>query len=174
MLIELTKLEGMDIGALDEGVKVGVVKSSIIDPEEVCLVGILVRIGTIIQSFKVASFQDVIDIDKTGVVIGSEADLLEKDDIVRIKKLLKFKYSLVGSRVRASGTKKSLGRVADAVIETTTGDVLRVYVSNLFKRRIFERSQIEKITLTEVIVKDIEPKAVKQKVLAAEKVAEIA
>jgi len=174
MLIELTKLEGMDIGALDEGVKVGVVKSAIIDPEEARLIGILVRIGTIIQSFKVASFQDIIDIDKSGVVIGSEVDLLDKDDIVRIKKLLKYKYSLIGSRVRASGTKKSIGKVSDAVIETTTGDVLRIYVSNYFKRRIFERSQIEKITLAEVIVKDIEPKSVRQKALAAEKVPEAA
>jgi hypothetical protein len=40
------------------------------------------------------------------------------------------------------------------VVETTTGDILRIYTKYLFRDFVFERSRINIVTLSEVIVKD--------------------
>ena len=172
MLIELSKLQGMAVGAMNERAKIGVVRKIIISPDEGRILGFTVKIGAILPKIKVVSFYDVIDIDANGVVIRASENLINIKDVVRIAELVEKRFSLIGLPVETK-TKKSLGRVSDALVESQSGDILRLYVSSMFNRLVFEKSQIEKITLAKVIVKEERESKARRKVsLATEKATE--
>jgi len=177
MLIELSRLKGMQVGSLEEGSLVGRVEKVIVNPEEIQIIGVLVRTPGFWADYKTLSFLDVVDVDASAVVIRSVESLVESKEIVRLEKLLKYKFEFIGLPVKDKQG-KSIGKITDAIIETSGGDILRIYVRSLFNDRVFERSFIEKVTLREVIVRDTEGKRVKAdssaKLAAAKEVAELA
>jgi len=151
MLIELSKLVGMPVGSLNEGAFVGSVRQTVISPGDAKLIGFTIKIGSIFSKILVVSFQDVVDIDQGGVVINSRDNLVEKEEIVRVGEILKHKFNLIGLKA-VSKDKQNLGRVQDAVVETQSGDILRLYTSRMYQNRVFERSKIDKITWREVVL----------------------
>lgn len=152
MLVELLTLDKMPVGALEEAEMVGKIKRLVVDPEEQKLIGFLVKTGGYFSKSYAVSMADVVDVDKNGLVINSRESLVERNEIVRLADILDKKFSLIGLPVRAKSGEK-IGRVENAVVDTQTGDILRVYTSSFAKRRIFERSQIERMTFLEVVVK---------------------
>lgn len=152
MLIELLTFSKMSVGALEESSMVGKVYRLAIDPLEQKLIGFSVKTGGYFSKIYIVSMMDVVDIDKNGVVINSKSSMLDRGEVVRIDDILEKKFSIIGLRiVDKKGAK--IGRVQDAVVDTTTGDIVRIYSSSFASRRIFERSQIEEITFFEVVVK---------------------
>jgi uncharacterized protein YrrD len=175
MLVELSRLKGMPVGALEEGVLLGNIEKVIINPDDIRLIGLLVKPRGFFKEPKAVSFLDVVDVDSSAVVIRSAEGLVAADEIVRLGNLLKYKFEFIGLPVR-NKQKKNIGRVTDAVVETASGDVLRIYVHSLMSDRVFERSFVEKVTLKEVIVRDSEGRRVKSGAraeAAAPKIAEM-
>jgi len=168
MLIELSKLENMPVGALDEAAYVGRVRRTLVDPSEARLIGLTVWAGTLFPKMFAVSLQDVVDIDRSGVVVNSRESLLGINEVVRIAEIVKHKFNLIGLRAK-SKKGRSCGRVQDALVDTTTGDILRIYVKKLLvESRVYEHSQIEKITWREVILKCEPEEKEKKKVPVAE------
>lgn len=153
MLIELSRLKGMQVGAMEQGASVGRVEKMIVNPEEVRIIGLLIKPPGFWTGFKAVSFLDVVDVDASAVVIRSSEGLVDPKEIVRLEKLIKYKFEFIGLTVK-NKQGKVIGRVSDAVVETSGGDILRIYVKSMFSDRVFERSLIEKVTLREVIVRD--------------------
>ncbi len=173
MLLELSKVRGIPVGVMDEQRAVGSVEMPVIFADEAKVIGFLVRSRGILPPKKVVSFQDVVGIDTKGLVINSVDNLLPTDEVLRIKEILKSGFKLVGLPAKTKN-KKYLGRITDVVIETTSGDVIRLYVRNLLDERIFERSMIHDIKPKEVILTFDNRKKVtkKEAVTDAQKVAE--
>ena len=162
MLIELSKYKNMVIGALDEGALVGRVKVALVDPDHGKIIGFLVKEKGLFGPSKVVSILDVIDVEKRAMVINSRASLVDKNEIVRIAKILKFKFNLLGLPARTKDG-QMLGRITDAVINSQTGEIIRVYTQFLMQRRVFERSKIEEITWQEILLSTDDRKRVKSK-----------
>jgi uncharacterized protein YrrD len=165
MLLELSKLQNSPVGSFDEGGLVGVVRQVIVDKDEAKVIGFLVKLKGIMAPTRAVSFQDVIDIDQAGIVVRSAESLVEQDEIVRISEILKTNFNLIGLRA-LSKEKKYLGRVYDALIESTSGDVMRIYVKHLFNDYVFESSQIEEITNKEIKLKTEKRQRAKRQVEA--------
>ena len=153
MLIELKSLENMPVGSFEEQVLLGRVNFSVINPDDMRLLGFVVQIRGLFPKYKIVSMKDVVDIDQNGVTIRSADSLVERGEIVRIGEILQHKFVLIG--MTAKNLKdQGLGRVSDALIETQSGDILRVYINSLLNSRIFERSRIVKIDKNVLILKD--------------------
>ena len=152
MLIELSKLQNLPVGALDEGALVGRVHRVVVNPEDTKIIGYLVWVGKILPKGLILSQQDVVDIDQSGIVTHNRENLLEKEEVVRINEIIKHKFNLIGLKARAKSG-EYLGKITDAVADTGSGDILRIYVRKIYQELVFERSQIEKITWKEMILK---------------------
>jgi sporulation protein YlmC with PRC-barrel domain len=152
MLLELSKLQNLSVGSFDEGDLIGVVKKVIIDKEDANVIGFVVKRHGFFGAIKAASFQDVVDIDRAGIVLRSAEALVDQNEIVRIAQIISSKFNLIGLRA-ISKEKKYLGRVYDGLIDSTTGDITRLYVKHLLNEYVFERNQIDEITNTEVRLK---------------------
>jgi len=152
----------MTVGALDEGVLVGRVQQVLVEPSEMKVVGLLIREKGLFGKFKVISILDLIDVEPAAVVINSRQNLVEEKEIVRIGKILKYKFNLIGLPAMTKSM-KILGKVTDAVIDSQSGEIVRLYTRYFLQNRVFARSQIEKITWKEIILSVDERKKIKAK-----------
>jgi len=151
MLIELSKLENLPVGSFAESMLVGKLASVIVSPQDAKVIALKVYLGKFFAKAKIVSFGDVVDIDINGVTINSSDNLLPVDEIVRVKNIMAKKFNILGLPARTKN-KKYLGRVRDAVIETTSGDIIRIYVGNVLSQKIFTRSMIHQIKNNEIIL----------------------
>jgi sporulation protein YlmC with PRC-barrel domain len=151
MLIELSILNQLPVGSFDEGGLIGKVLRTIISRKDGRVLGFVVKKMGFFGETKIASFEDIISIDQVGIVIRSSESLVDKEEIIRIGEILKEKFDLIGLKAVAKN-KANLGRVADALVNTDTGDIMRVYVKKFFKDYVFEHSQIEEITLKNIVL----------------------
>ena len=172
MLIELSKLQNSPVGSFDEGGLIGTIRQVVIDKDDAKVIGFAIKLSGIFSPVRVASIQDVVDIDQAGVVLRSAESLVDKDEVVRISQILKLNFKLMGLKA-FSKEGKYLGRVYDALVDSNTGDIMRIYVKHLFADYVFERSQIDEITLKMVKLRTEKRQRAKRQVesLAQAKVA---
>ena len=151
MLVELDHIKGLPIGSLTESKVIGKVAKVIFDPQETKVIGFIC--SHFVFSFpKAISFSDVVDLDSKAVVVGSKDDLVELKELIRLEKLYRYKYDLIGSPVMLKSGKK-LGRVSGAVIDSETGGLVRIFTRSIINHQAFDAKDIEKITLDKVVVK---------------------
>jgi len=152
MLIELTILNRLPVGSFEEGGAIGRVIKTVISYEEGKVLGFVVKKTGIFSQDKIATLEDIVSIDNGGVVIRSVDSLVDSQEIVRVSKILKLKFNLIGLRTQTKDG-KYLGKVSDALIDCDSGQIMRLYVKKLFSSYVFEHSQIIEITLKKVVLK---------------------
>jgi len=165
MLIELSRFNGMAVGALDEGALIGRVRRALVDPDQGTIAGFLIKENGFFGTQKVISTIDVVDVERNALVINSRQNLVDKGEIVRISKILEYKYNLIGLPARTK-VGQMLGRVTDAVVDSITGEILKIYTHFITQSRAFERSQIEEISWQEIFLRLDGRKKVKSKAVA--------
>jgi len=103
--------------------------------------------------------QDIRDHIKDGFVIDDHEVLVEPEELVRLKDVLKLNFILLGKPVYTD-KKKRLGKVVDYAVDNETLYVQKLYVSQTILKSLnagqltIDRSQIVEITDRRVIVKD--------------------
>ena len=98
------------------------------------------------------------------IIINSQEDITEADELVRQSKMIASKYKLVGSKVETQSGKK-LGRVIDFSFDYNTFYIGKIQVVSRFPQRItresfvINRSAVIEVQGNTVIVKDARIKA---------------
>jgi len=153
MFIEATKLIHLPIAAVDTESKIGSIDNIIIDPENGALMGFLVSTGGILSSKKVLSAVDIRDWDPNGIVTASAENIVEIDDIVRIKEVVDNKIFLLGMPAKTEGG-NGLGKVEDLLIDTDTQAVAKYYLNDFAgNERVISANNVVKID-KQVVFKD--------------------
>lgn len=167
MMIEAKKLINLPIAAVDGLRKIGSVYQIIVNPETGQLMGFLVSLG-LFSKPKVLSFLDIKFWDENGLVTELEENLVEIDEIVRIKNVLNQKINLLEMSAKTESG-KSLGLVENFLIETETGTVVKYYLKDLLgTSRIMPADKVIKIEKTIIFSDDEEkiPNTIAETVLA--------
>lgn len=136
----------MPVGSFDEGHLIGKVAKVVIGYKEQQVLGFIVKPSGLFAKSKLASIEDVVDIDQAGLVIHSAENLVEPDEVVRIAQILNENFDLIGLSV-ISREGKSLGKVYNALVDTQTGSISRIYVRQFINDYVFDHTQIDEITL---------------------------
>ncbi len=118
--------------------------------------------------------QDVRDIIPQGIVVNDHDVLTEPDDLIRLQKVLKLEFTLLGKPVYTDH-KKKLGKVSDYAAEMPTLFIQKLYISQSIVKSLsggnlsVDRNQIVEITNRKVIVKDpLQPTKLQRAVPAAQ------
>ncbi len=146
MLLELSKIAGLSVGSFDEGALVGKIVKPVISYKEKKVLGFVVKPSGFLAQNKVISIEDVIDIDQSGLVVRSAESLIDLGEVVRMSEIIKSKFKLIGLGVE-SKEGKYLGNVYDALVDSSSGEIIRIYVRQFLSDYVFDHSQIEEITL---------------------------
>jgi len=102
------------------------------------------------------------------VIINSQDDIAEADELVRQSAMIASKYRLIGSKVETQSGKK-LGKVKDFSFDYTTFYVSKLHIISRFPERIIResfiinRSAVIKVQGSTVIIKDALTKAKAQR-----------
>lgn len=151
-LILASSLVGLKVASINEGSSVTEVGSVLINPENGKFIGLLVSKFFGLSS-QIISSRDILSVDKEGVVIDSQKEIVDLDEIAGAKELQK--NSLLGCKVITINA--NIGKVTDASISFETMSVVNIYVRNLFNERIIPINRIKKYDRKHhtIILKDL-------------------
>jgi len=138
-LILASSIGNLKIASFEDGIKIADVDKVLIDPENGKFIGLTIT-KFFSKKTKIISSRDILSIDKEGVVVNNQNDIVNIDEIAGAKKTLK--NSLTGCKVKIN--KNYIGKVVDISLSLETMSAVNIYIRSLLKERIVPISRIDK------------------------------
>lgn len=160
MLIEGSKLLKYPILSLHTASRIAEVKGLVIDPNFLKVVAfeisaVLSRQRLFLEASSVREFS------KMGMIVDSDEEFVEKDDVIKLKETIDLGFSLDNMKV-VSKKKAMLGRIEDFIINTEDFQIMQLIVKRPIYKALIDpelvigRSDIHEINDSEIIVKSEE------------------
>ena len=160
MLIEGSKLLKYPILSLHTASRIAEVKGLVIDPNFLKVVAFeLSAVSSRQRLFLEAS--SVREFSKMGMIVDSDEEFVEKDDVIKLKETIDLGFSLDNMKV-VSKKKAMLGRIEDFIINTEDFQIMQLIVKRPIYKALIDpelvigRSDIHEINDSEIIVKSEE------------------
>ena len=155
MFIEAKKIIGLPIAAVDVESKIGEITQLLIEPENGSLLGFLIKSDGFFSAQKVLSAVDIREWDPNGLVTESIENLVDPNEIVRIKEVLDKNIILIGMSAKTESGKR-LGVVEDLLIDTDTNSVAKYYLKDLLgKSRVLTSDKVSRIDKAIIFTDDV-------------------
>ena len=115
MLFGRQKIMSLRVLSLQAGAPIAFLKHEIIDPNNLKILGFIVDGGVARGSKEnFLDARDIREISSFGMIVDGETDLINPEEVIRVKKVLDLNFDLIGMKVETKkGTK--LGTVTDFV-----------------------------------------------------------
>jgi hypothetical protein cdiviTM7_02774 len=160
MLIEGSKLLKYPILSLHTASRIAEVKGLVIDPNFLKVVAFEINaVSSRQRLFLEAS--SVREFSKMGMIVDSDEEFVEKDDVIKLKETIDLGFSLDNMKV-VSKKKAMLGRIEDFIINTEDFQIMQLIVKRPIYKALIDpelvigRSDIHEINDSEIIVKSEE------------------
>lgn len=160
MLIEGSKLLKYPILSLHTASRIAEVKGLVIDPNFLKVVAFEINaISSKQHLFLEAS--SVREFSKMGMIVDSDEEFIEKDDVIKLKETIDLGFSLDNMKV-VSKKKAMLGRIEDFIINTEDFQIMQLIVKRPIYKALIDpelvigRSDIHEINDREIVVKSEE------------------
>ena len=157
MLIEGSKLLKYPILSLHTASRIAEVKGLIIDPNFLKVVAF--EINTISSKQRLfLEASSVREFSKMGMIVDSDEEFVEKDDVIKLKETIDLGFSLDNMKV-VSKKKAMLGRIEDFIINTEDFQIMQLIVKRPIYKALIDpelvigRSDIHEINDREIVVK---------------------
>lgn len=163
MLLLGDRLLGTPVMSLQVGVKVAETIEPVIDPRDLIIVAYEVD-GPLLETHpKFIRIADIRELSDIGMIIDSSDELVELDDVIKIKEIRGLSFKLIGMKVVDERSRR-LGKVEDYIVDTDNFVVQQLSVrggiinSLSSTGHLINRSQITEISDTVITVKSTETK----------------
>ena len=160
MLIEGSKLLKYPILSLHTASRIAEVKGLVIDPNFLKVVAFEISaVSSKQRLFLEAS--SVREFSKMGMIVDSDEEFVEKDDVIKLKETIDLGFSLDNMKV-ISKKKAMLGRIEDFIINTEDFQIMQLIVKRPIYKALIDpelvigRSDIHEINDREIVVKSEE------------------
>ena len=160
MLIEGSKLLKYPILSLHTASRIAEVKGLVIDPNFLKVVAFEISaVSSKQRLFLEAS--SVREFSKMGMIVDSDEEFVEKDDVIKLKETIDLGFSLDNMKV-VSKKKAMLGRIEDFIINTEVFQIMQliekrpIYKALIDPELVIGRSDIHEINDREIVVKSEE------------------
>lgn len=160
MLIEGSKLLKYPILSLHTASRIAEVKGLVIDPNFLKVVAFEISAASSRQSLFLEA-SSVREFSKMGMIVDSDEEFVEKDDVIKLKETIDLGFSLDNMKV-ISKKKAMLGRIEDFIINTEDFQIMQLVVKRPIYKALIDpelvigRSDIHEINDNEIIVKSEE------------------
>lgn len=158
MLIFKNQLQSIPIMSLQTGSKIAETGSFIIDPRQLKVVGFYCSGPRLDVNPAVLTVADIRELGDLGLIVDSADVLVSPDDLVRLKDVLSFNFTLENKLVVDTAGKK-LGRVSNFTLDSKSLYIVKLQVRpgvwQSFKTTelLIDRSQVDHVTDDEVVVR---------------------
>ncbi len=160
MLIEGSKLLKYPILSLHTASRIAEVKGLVVDPNFLKVVAFEISAVSSRQSLFLEA-SSVREFSKMGMIVDSDEEFVEKDDVIKLKETIDLGFSLDNMKV-VSKKKAMLGRIEDFIINTEDFQIMQLIVKRPIYKALIDpelvigRSDIHEINDSEIIVKSEE------------------
>ena len=167
MLVYNSRLIGTKILSLQASRPIGEIVNPIVDPDKLKIIAFYSKGPLIPRDENILDIKSIREYSTLGAVIDGEEELVGRNDVIHISKILDLNFDLIGLKVETKKGHK-LGKVKDFTVLTDNFTVTQLIVkrplikSFLDSELIIPRSEIVEITDYKVIVKD-EEKVIREK-----------
>ena len=157
MLIEGSKLLKYPILSLHTASRIAEVKGLVIDPNFLKVVAFEISAVSSRQSLFLEA-SSVREFSKMGMIVDSDEEFVEKDDVIKLKETIDLGFSLDNMKV-VSKKKAMLGRIEDFIVNTEDFQIMQlivkrpIYKALIDPERVSGRSDIHEINDSEIIIK---------------------
>lgn len=158
MLILGSRLIGTPIMGLQTGAKLASTKRPVIDPANLKIVAYEVEGPLLNTKPSLIRIADVRELSDIGMIIDSNDEFIEVNDVIAIEKIYKLNFNLVGLNV-IDEAKHKLGKVADYTVDASSFIIQQINVRRGVLKSLSEsellihRTQIIEITDTTITVR---------------------
>jgi sporulation protein YlmC with PRC-barrel domain len=148
--------------SLRTGTMVATTVDAIINPNNLKIEGFYCQ-DTREKQPLVLLYQDIRELIPQGFVVDDHDVLVEPDELVRLKDILRLDFQILGKQVETSA-KEKVGKVSDYAADSATMYIQRLYISqSVFKSLTggnlsVDRTQIVEITNKKVIIQELNPR----------------
>jgi sporulation protein YlmC with PRC-barrel domain len=152
-------LQNKPVMSLRTGTQVAVASAPIFNPNNLKVEGFYCT-DRFEKKQLVLLYQDIRDIIPQGFVVDDHDVLVDADELIRLKDVMKLSFELIGKQVETV-SKHKVGKVSDYATETTTMYVQKIYVSQSLLKSFtggslsIDRNQIVEITNRRIIINDL-------------------
>ena len=162
------RLVNVPILSLQAGGAIAWTDKPIIDPETLKIIGFTTR-GPLVNRTKanILDARSVREYSRMGMVVDSIEELVAPDDVIKIEKILKLNFALIGLKVETKkGTK--LGKVSDFTVTDNDFMLQQIIVKRPAMKALIDpeltisRKEIVEVNDYKIIVKD-EEKTIREK-----------
>ena len=160
MLIEGSKLLKYPILSLHTASRIAEVKGLVVDPNFLKVVAFEISAVSSKQRLYLEA-SSVREFSKMGMIVDSDEEFVEKDDVIKLKETIDLGFSLDNMKV-VSKKKAMLGRIEDFIINTEDFQIMQLIVKRPIYKALIDpelvigRSDIHEINDSEIIVKSEE------------------
>lgn len=173
MLINGSSLNNCPVLSLHIGGEIARVAEVVVDPNTLKIIGFRVT-GKLIKddTGDILPIESVREFSRMGMIVDSIDELVNGNDVVRLQKILKLNFDLIGMKVVTRKGNK-LGKVADFTVEIGGWSIQQLIIQRPALKAFFDpqliipRKQIIEVDDYKVVVKD-EHEKVKSKVQKTE------
>lgn len=143
--------------------RIATVIKPIIDPRNLFIVALYVQTHPNVEPL-VLFTSDIRSASSQGLLIDHDDQLMETEDLVRLKEIIGINFDLIGKRVETEDGKK-LGKVTRYAFDMGGWQIIKLYVGQALVKNpgsaglIISRQQIVKVTDSRVVVKSTAIKA---------------
>ena len=151
MLVIGSKLVQYPVLSLHVGGEIARTVAPIIDPDGLKITGYTLD-GPLVggEVGDILDIKDVREYSSQGMIVDSEDEFVNREDVVRIDKIMSLNFKLVGLKVVTSEG-KNLGKVSDYTVDTDSFMVYQLIVSRpMLKSLIDPELTINRSQITEV------------------------
>lgn len=163
MLLIGKRLIGTPVMSLQVGVKIAETVEPVIDPRNLVVAAYEVD-GPLLESHpKFIRIADIRELSDIGIIIDSSDELVDLDDVIKIKEIHDIGFTLIGMKVIDERGKR-LGKVEDYTIDTDSFVIQQLSVRGGFINSLsstghmIHRGQITEISDTAITVKSTDTK----------------
>ncbi|MBQ7802342.1 PRC-barrel domain-containing protein [Candidatus Saccharibacteria bacterium] len=166
MLIDASRLLGCPVLSLHVGAPIAHVENEIVNPDNLKIIAFEVW-GAAIQNDpdagEILESRDIREFSSLGMIVDSIEDFVNPGDVIKLDKVMKLNFSLIGLKVFTK-KKTKLGKIVDFTVNTDDWTVRQLIVKRPIMKAIADpelvipRKEIVEIFDDRIIVKDKEEK----------------
>ena len=152
------QLTGKNIMSLRVGRPVGVTTGAIINPNNLKIEGWFANESDSKKRMILLS-QEIRDIIPEGFVVNDHEALTNPEDLIRLKKVLEYKFELIGKPV-VSNHRRKIGKVTDYAFDKDSFMIQKLHIEQTIIKSfmggalMIDRAQIVEINDKKIIIKE--------------------
>ena len=161
MWVQASRLIGTKVLSMQSTSAIGAVSKPIVDPSDCKILGFYLSGPLVDRSANILDTKSIREYSRYGMVVDSIDELVNKEDVVKISKVIDLNFNLIGLKVETKkGTK--LGKVMDYTVTSEDYIVQQIIVKRPIMKSLVDldltipRSEIVEIDDYKIIVKDEE------------------